>query len=100
MNYEFETEEHKPKNTDLNTPASQGGITVEENREMHNILGITGDPLTAEQVAEIDAAVSSLTPEQQKRVKEIVGAWLHTHHGAGLPNVKELAKAVKIGSIK
>lgn len=79
--------------------AEHCGITPEMNRECHNILGLTGDPLTDAQYAEIDAAVSSLTEPQQKRVKEIVEAWLHTHHGFGLPNVKEIVKAVKNGSL-
>ena len=98
MNFEGEAADAR-KSIDLNTPESLGGLTAEENYQYHNILGISGDVLKPEQVAEIDAAVSGLTVDQQKRVKEIVGAWLHTHHGMGLPNVKEIAKALKNGSL-
>jgi hypothetical protein len=93
----FDETEPRRTNTDLNTLPE--GWTVADATQYGNVLAITGDFLTAEQHAEINAAVSSLTTEQQKRVKEIVGAWLHSHHGQGLPNVKELAKAVKNGSI-
>ncbi len=42
-------------------------ISPEENRQYSNIIGITGDPLTPEQEAEIASAMEGLTPVQEKR---------------------------------
>ena len=63
------------------------GWSVEWAVEFGNILGVSGDFLTPEQLAEIHAAFSGLPHDRHKRAIEITAAWLHTHHGMGLPNL-------------